>query len=289
LTINYSGLGVIHFKKGEYSHALEYYQQAALLADSIGALQQESEAHKGLAECYEELASTQGQPPSFGGRSPLRRAKPSGSPLLGGESRRAPARGWSASGGKSPLNANAQKYYKLSLEHYKQYSILKDSVFNEEKSKDLGKLEAKHEFEMAEQERKRQEEEQQRILTEQTERRNLLQYSGILLFILLLFFAVFLLSTRFKSPLTGGRLPLAIRGVSPRQAEGLIFITFLLVFEFLLVLTDPYLEQYTGGEPAYKLIINAGLAGLIFPLHSIAESKLKQRLFSAKRISIKLK
>ncbi|MBW8051510.1 MAG: tetratricopeptide repeat protein, partial [Cytophagales bacterium] len=54
--------------------------------------------------------------------------------------------------------------YKLSLEHYKQFATLKDSVFNEEKSKEIGKLEARHEMEMAEIKRKQEEEEQARIL-----------------------------------------------------------------------------------------------------------------------------
>lgn len=158
--------------------------------------------------------------------------------------------------------------YQNALEHYKQYAILKDSTFNEEKSKDLGKLEAKHEFEIAKSEQKRQEEQQTRISEEQTERRNLLQYSGILIFIVV-FFITLLFIVNLNIPV--------------RFAEGGIFFTFLLVFEFILVLTDPYIEQYTGGEPAYKLIINAGLAGLIFPLHSIAEAKLKQRLFKTKK------
>jgi len=72
-----------------------------------------------------------------------------------------------------------------------------------------------------------------------------------------------------------------------RLAEGGVFFTFLLVFEFLLVLTDPYIEQYTGGEPAYKLMVNAGLAGLIFPLHSFAETQVKRRLFTTKKEIIK--
>ena len=88
-----SGIGFILIKKGEYSRALEYYQQSALLADSIVALKKESSAHMRLAECYEKLGN-----------------------------------------------------HKLALEHYKQYSNLNDSVFNEEKSKDIGKLEAKAEY-----------------------------------------------------------------------------------------------------------------------------------------------
>ncbi|MFH1319296.1 MAG: tetratricopeptide repeat protein [Bacteroidota bacterium] len=215
------GIGSIYSQKGNYVKALNHYQRAALLADSVGALQRASEAHSGLAGCYEKLGN-----------------------------------------------------HKLALEHYKQYSTLKDSVFNEEKSKDIGKLEAKHEFEMAEQKRKRQEEEQARLQDEKTGRRNLLQYSGILIFIVA-FFITLLFSGRLNIPV--------------RLAEGGVFFTFLLVFEFLLVLSDLYVEQYTGGEPAYKLMINAALAALIFPLHSIAEAKLKQRLFRTRKRIIEKK
>jgi len=197
-------------KKGEYNHALTYYQKATMLADSIGALIEESEAHSRLAECYEKMGKHQ----------------------------------------------NA-------LEHYKQYTILKDSIFNEEKSKDLGKLEAKHEFETAEIQRKRTEEEQAKQEAATKSRRDNLQYSGILIFLVLVFAGVFALG-RFSIPI--------------RLAEGLIFFAFLLFFEFTLVMLDPYIEQYSSGAPAIKLGFNAVLAGLIFPLHSLFEAKLKGRL-----------
>jgi len=232
MTFTLSGIASILMKKGEaahaaqntaasaaaYSQALEYYQQAALLADSIGALKEESDAHSGLAACYEKLGS-----------------------------------------------------YKLALKHYKEYAALKDSVFNEAKSKDIGKLEAKHEFETAEAERKRMEEEQAKLAAAAQSRRDNLQYSGILIFLVLVFAGVFMLG-RFSIPI--------------RLAEGMIFFSFLLFFEFMLVMLDPYIEQYSSGAPAIKLGFNAVLAGLIFPLHSIVESKLKQRLFkTTKKLS----
>jgi len=219
MTFSLSGIADIYFKKKEYNHALTYYQEAALLADSVGALERASEAHKGLSETYEQTGA-----------------------------------------------------YKKSLDHYKLYSTLKDSVFNEEKSKDLGKLEAKHEMQMAEQERKRLEIEEFRLENEKIDRRNLLQYSGALIFIVALFITI----------LFSGRLNIPIR-----LAEGGVFFTFLLVFEFLLVLTDPYLENWTGGEPAYKLIVNAGLAGFIFPLHQFFEGVLKKRILKRKLEKVK--
>jgi len=94
-------------------------------------------------------------------------------------------------------------------------------------------------------------------------RRDNLQYSGILIFMVLLFAGVFFIG-RFSIPI--------------RLAEGMIFFSFLLFFEFTLVLLDPYIEQYSSGAPAIKLGFNALLAGLIFPLHSFFETKLKRRI-----------
>jgi len=215
-TLTLSGIGSIYVRKKEFEKAIEHFEQAFLLADSIGALQRGSVAHSGLAECYEHLGN-----------------------------------------------------HKLALEHYKQFTTLQDSVFNEEKSKDIGKLEARHEMEMAEIKRKQEEEEQERILEQQTRRRHLLQYSGILIFIVAVFITL----------LFSGRLNIPVQ-----LAKGGVFFTFLIVFEFLLVLIDPYIEQWTGGEPTYKLMVNASLAGLFLPLHNFAESKLRQRLFKTRKI-----
>jgi len=153
--------------------------------------------------------------------------------------------------------------FERSLVHYKDYTNMKDNIFNEEKSKDLGKLEAKHEFETAEAERKQIEEERSKIELEAKSRSDNLQYSGILIFMVLVFAGVFAL----------GKISIPIR-----LAEGLIFFSFLLFFEFSLVLLDPYIEEYSSGAPAIKLAFNAVLAGMIFPLHSLFETKLKGRL-----------
>ena len=153
--------------------------------------------------------------------------------------------------------------YQLALEHYKKYSTAKDSLFNEGKSKDLGKLEAKHEFESAEAERKRMLEVKSQKENAERTRRDNLQYSGILIVLLLI----------------GGLLSVIGRFSIPvRVVEGLIFFSFLLFFEFSLVMLDPYIEEYSSGAPAIKLAFNAVLAALIFPLHSLFETKLKGRL-----------
>lgn len=153
--------------------------------------------------------------------------------------------------------------YKLALANFKSYSALKDSLFNEDKSKEIGKLEAKHEFQ-TEEKRKQLEAQALKETRESNERRrNNLQYSIIIIVIVLL--ALGLVSL--------GRIQ-----ISHRMAEGLIFFTFLLFFEFLLVLLDPYIERLSSGAPALKLAFNAILAGMIFPLHSFFEERIKSKL-----------
>jgi len=158
-------------------------------------------------------------------------------------------------------------YNKKALNYYKLYTQIKDSLFNEQKSKEFGRLEAQHEFETAEAKRQRAEEEQAKQELALKSRRDNLQYSGILIFLVLIFAGVFAL----------GKITIPIR-----LAEGLIFFSFLLFFEFTLVLLDPYIEQYSSGAPAIKLGFNALLAGMIFPLHSFFEGRMKRRLVKTK-------
>ena len=153
--------------------------------------------------------------------------------------------------------------YEQAYKYYKIHSQMKDSLFNEDKSKEIGKIEAKFEFKKAEEEKKRAQDELLMNAQAEEKRRNNLQYSAILMVILALAMSLFFIG-RFN--------------LSTRMLEGVIFFTFLLFFEFTLVLLDPYIETYSGGEPAYKLLFNALLAGMIFPLHSFFETKLKNRL-----------
>ena len=97
----------------------------------------------------------------------------------------------------------------------------------------------------------------------QRERRNLFEYSGVVIGLIIIGLFVTLLG---------------FVKVKPWVAEGITFFVFLLFFEFLLVLLDPYLDKFTKGEPAYKLLINAGVAACIFPLHALFERMLKRRL-----------
>jgi tetratricopeptide (TPR) repeat protein len=155
-------------------------------------------------------------------------------------------------------------YLLKSVEYYDQYVMLRDSVFNEEKQRDIGKLEARHEYEMASIKKQQQEKEEAAISLANQNRRNRLQYSASLLGICLLFGALFFVSKR----------------TLPKWAVELaLLVPFLILFEFLLILTSPYVDGLTGGEPGFALLINAALAGFIVPVHGFFEKLLRNRLF----------
>ncbi|MBN4081792.1 tetratricopeptide repeat protein [bacterium AH-315-C07] len=152
----------------------------------------------------------------------------------------------------------------LAFKYFRESMAAKDSLINEEKIKEVGRLETRYEFEKAELERK----EKARIEAEVLARRNSLHYYTIVFCIMGLGLTVMFVG---------------FVNISPNQAGGIIFISLLILFEFLLVILDPYIEELTGGAPGYKLLINAGLAGLIFPLHQYFESRLKKRLIKVEK------
>ncbi len=153
--------------------------------------------------------------------------------------------------------------YELAFKHYQGYTAAKDSLFNDEKSKDIGRLEMQHEIEKVERDRKLAEEEKARIAIQQKNRKDTLQYSGIVVLLLIIGLLVGVLG---------------FVKVKPAMASAVTFFAFLLFFEFLLVLLDPTVDRYSGGEPAYKLMFNAGIAACIFPIHAFFERILKHRL-----------
>ncbi len=159
--------------------------------------------------------------------------------------------------------AKKEANYKEALEMYELHIQMRDSINNEKTQKATIRQQTKYEFEKAQLVKEHDAKEAQRILDEATARRDNLQYSVVLICLLVIGVVVAML----------GRLSLPIR-----MAEGIIFFSFLILFEFLLVLADPYIEAWSGGAPGFKLLFNAGIAALIFPAHAFFEAKLKRRL-----------
>ena len=165
-----------------------------------------------------------------------------------------------------------QGKFKDALAMYELEIQMRDSILNEENTKATIRQQMKYEHEKEQIIKEQQEIEQARIQAEITSRRDNLQHSAIFIGILMLF---------------GGVLMLGFVKVRPKDVEGIIFISFLILFEFVLVLADPHIEQYTGDAPGYKLLFNAGIAGLMFPLHQFFEGKLKKRIIKAQRKKIR--
>lgn len=153
--------------------------------------------------------------------------------------------------------------YEKAYQYKSKQLAFRDTLFNAEKSKDIGKLEAKYEIEKKLAAKRRREKRQARLAEIRQKRSNRIQYSGIFIFLIFIFVGIFL-SGRFTIP--------------KRVAEGIIFFSFILLFEFILVLVDPTIDEISNQEPWIKLVANAILALGIFPLHSFFEERLKSRV-----------
>ncbi|MBL4625914.1 MAG: tetratricopeptide repeat protein [Flavobacteriales bacterium] len=175
----------------------------------------------------------------------------------------------------------AKKNYKEAYENHVKYVEVKDSIFTENSSRQMAEMETKYQTERKEKEnellkreneirllKEEQEAEAAKLLAAMQQRRDNIQYSIIFIALLILF---------------GSVTFLGYISVSERMAEGLIFFSFLIFFEFLLVVADPLIEEITLGAPGYKLLINAGIAALIFPAHAFFENTLKKRLTKNKK------
>jgi len=255
-----NNIGLIYMEQSEYPTALEYYEKSL-------KINEEEDNKNGISNCLQNIGNIYSRQKKYSAANTCFIRSLNIAKVIGDRDLIK-----NAYYHLNALNAN-QNNFKLAYQYYKQFTQMKDSLFNEEKSKEIGKLEAKYEFEKAEEERKRLEIEELRLENEIKQRRDNLQYSGILIFLV----ALFILVIAVISSLRG-----IFGNLSVRFMEGIIFFTFLLFFEFTLVLLDPYIELYSAGAPAIKLAFNALLAGMIFPLHSFFEERIKQRIFKPK-------
>lgn len=90
-----------------------------------------------------------------------------------------------------------------------------------------------------------------------------IQFLGIFLGIVFLFMILFLM----------GRVE-----VSETVRDGIVFFAFVLLFEFLLVILDPWIDNLSEGKPLIKLACNVALALCIIPLHAMFEGRMKRAL-----------
>ncbi|NOX85815.1 MAG: hypothetical protein GXO86_07620 [Chlorobi bacterium] len=103
----------------------------------------------------------------------------------------------------------------------------------------------------------------------ETQRRHNLQYTAIVVAILSIFVILILLGS-FKVP----------RWVI--QALG--FISFIFLFEFIILLADQKIHHLTHGEPWKILLIKIGLIAILLPFHHWIERKVVHKLISQRLI-----
>ena len=146
--------------------------------------------------------------------------------------------------------------------YHTQYAQYSDSLRNLSKETELLKLEVDNDNRRRD--RLTREEEQAR------ERRHNVQYMGFTVGLVALFIALVM----------AGWL-----AVPPSVIRGLGFLSFIFLFEFVILLTDRQISELTHDEPWKVLLIKIGLAAILLPLHHWSEHKVIHFLSSRKRLS----
>ncbi|MBW8051208.1 MAG: tetratricopeptide repeat protein [Cytophagales bacterium] len=158
--------------------------------------------------------------------------------------------------------------YATAIEYNELYTQMRDTVHNNAMSKAIGKVEGKFEFKMALKEREQREKEQELKKAKETSRRNNLQNVAIAMGLFVLITVIIFLGN------------LVLPGW---LVNALSFIPFVLLFEFITEIIEPWTEAFTGNQPVYEVLINTAVVLLIFPIQYIFEKKLRERLYRAKK------
>ncbi|MBL4653198.1 MAG: tetratricopeptide repeat protein [Flavobacteriales bacterium] len=247
---SFHNLAALYRTNGQLNKALDFYFKAFTAQIEISDIAGEINSGAGIAQVY-LLQKKYKQAEEFALKS-MSKSKKIGYPSLLESVSSVLKNIYKATGNYE----KALKYHEIEIS-------ARDSVNNEKNQKSIIRQQTQYEFEKEQLIEEQKSKEEARIISEEINRRNNLQYSGIFVFVLIMFVFV-LLSGKFS--------------MSTKVAEGLIFFTFLLLFEFCLVLLDPFIDNWSSGEPLYKLLFNAMLAAGIFPLHAFFEGTLKKRL-----------
>jgi hypothetical protein len=85
----------------------------------------------------------------------------------------------------------------------------------------------------------------------------------------ILFFATLLSITIFINRRSKNRNTFAISFMT--------ILTLLVIFEFINVTIEPYIEGIAGGIPVFKIVLNLLVAGLFFPLEKLFMRKIKAK------------
>lgn len=159
------------------------------------------------------------------------------------------------------IEAKAQNKKQAYL-YYRLYEAYADSLYNEERQTAIANIETRYELETIEEKKqfldKKNIQKQHLIVQE----RNNLQYLSIAGVLGLCFIGV---------------LSLGFIKISIPFSASLVFVTLLLIFEFIRLLIGPYTDANLGDAPWIKYSTNILLAVVITPFHLWIEARLKNR------------
>jgi tetratricopeptide (TPR) repeat protein len=136
-----------------------------------------------------------------------------------------------------------------------EYIHLKDSLFNTDKAIEFGQLEQSFDYERKEYEEALQTERAAMQLKERNFQQYLISFAVVCLVAMLLMLGVRVARNR-------------------RLRYFVVFGALLVFFEFALVLTDSFVDGFTGGLPIPKLLANILLASMIAPFNILLEKRL---------------
>jgi tetratricopeptide (TPR) repeat protein len=152
--------------------------------------------------------------------------------------------------------------FKTAYLYNTEYNLYKDSIKSLANETDLLKLEVESDNRRRERQAKEEE--------ENTLRRHNIQYMGL------------------TAGLAGLFIVLAMLGmfvVHPGTIRAVTFFSFIFLFEFIILIADKQIHEWTHGEPWKILFIKIGLAAILLPLHHWLEHKAIHYLISRKKLA----
>jgi tetratricopeptide (TPR) repeat protein len=69
---------------------------------------------------------------------------------------------------------------------------------------------------------------------------------------------------------------------SPKILQIAVFLVFIFVFEYLVVLCDPFLQSFAENTPMYLLLANVVIALIIAPAHHVVDKRFRKFVVNAK-------
>jgi tetratricopeptide (TPR) repeat protein len=152
-------------------------------------------------------------------------------------------------------------------DYFEKFHNAKESVIDRNKAEEIGKIQAKYELEKEQIEEDIKREAEERKIQEELVYRNNIQYLSVTLIIIVLFISIFLIPRMKYSNLL---------------LDGIVLVTFLLFYELLLIIAEPWVEDISNNVPIVKLLINCSLALTFIPIHRL-EMRLRKKYSKKKQ------